>query len=110
MRDLLTRLFYVPYDITRRASFANGLKAARKRSGLSAQDAASQLTAKGIDCTRGTLLAWERGSGPTTREPFASDLPMIASVYHCTVDLFFSSGPVEHPPQPDAAKDDTSAQ
>ncbi len=87
----LANVMDVPYDIQRRAVFANGMKAARNRSGLSAQQAAALLTAHGLECTRGTLLAWERGQGPTTREPFASDLTIIARVYGCSVDEFFSS-------------------
>jgi transcriptional regulator with XRE-family HTH domain len=69
--------------------FAAALKAARRRSGLSAQQAAALLAAQGLVCSRGTLLAWERGQGPTTREPFASDLAIIAGIYRCAVDELF---------------------
>lgn len=77
------------YDIDRRTVLAVGLKAARKRAGLSANKAASLLLSLGLRCTRGTLLAWERGGGMTSREPFASDLIVIASAYGCTVQDFF---------------------
>jgi hypothetical protein len=40
-------------------------------------------------------LAWERGIGRTSREPFASDLAVIASVYGCSVADFFSPVEVE---------------
>jgi transcriptional regulator with XRE-family HTH domain len=69
------------------------MKAARKRSGYTAQEAAELLTARGLECSRGTLLAWERGIGPTTREPFASDLAIISEVYGCQVDEFFAVEP-----------------
>lgn len=78
------------YHVERRAQLANGLKSARRNSGLSAQTAASLLATHGIRCSRGTLLAWERGQGKTSREPFASDLHAIASIYGCTVDDLFS--------------------
>lgn len=80
----------MPYDVDRRAQLAEGLKAARRTSGLSAQSAANMLAAHGIRCSRGTLLAWERGRGKTSREPFASDLNAIAIVYGCTVDDLFA--------------------
>ena len=38
-------------------------------------------------------MAWERGIGPTTREPFASDLAIISEVYGCQVDEFFAVEP-----------------
>ena len=78
------------FDIGRRNVLSAGLKAARNRAGLSANEAASLLVSRGIPCKRGTLLAWERGSGQSTREPYASDLTMIASVYGCSVDEFFN--------------------
>ena len=77
------------FDTYRRASLAFGMKAARRRAHLSTNGAANLITAAGIKCTRGSLLAWERGVGYTSREPFASDLPAIAKVYGCAVgDLF----------------------
>jgi transcriptional regulator with XRE-family HTH domain len=67
------------------------MKAVRLRAGLNAADAAQLISASGIKCTRGTLLAWERGIGATSREPFASDLSVIAGIYRCKVaDLFAS--------------------
>lgn len=78
------------YHVERRAQLASGLKAARRNSGLSAQTAASMLAMHGIRCSRGTLLAWERGRGKTSREPFASDLQAIAEIYGCSVDDLFS--------------------
>jgi hypothetical protein len=42
-----------------------------------------------IPCTRGTLIAWERGEGVTSREPFASDLGVLALVLRCQVSDFF---------------------
>src|SRR5579859_2458620 len=77
------------YDSHRRAMFAKGLKAARQRAGVSAQEASAQLAARGLECSLGTLLAWERGVGTTTREPSASDLAVIAAIYACPVDFFF---------------------
>lgn len=77
------------YDIDRRTVLAMGLKSARKRAGLSANKAASLLLSRGLRCTRGTLLAWERGGGMTSREPFASDLIVIADSYGCSVKDFF---------------------
>jgi len=59
------------------------------KAGLSAAAAAKLILAAGIKCRRGTLLAWERGNAPTCREPFASDLPIIAGVYGCDVSDFF---------------------
>jgi transcriptional regulator with XRE-family HTH domain len=73
----------------RRHQLAAGLKAARHKSGLSASQAADLIAIKGLACTRGTLLAWERGTGGTSREPFASDLSVLASVYGCRVMEFF---------------------
>ncbi len=78
------------FDIEGRRTLALGLKTARKRCGLSALRAASLMAERGLKCTRGTLLAWERGAGVTSREPFASDLTVIASVYGCSVQDFFS--------------------
>jgi transcriptional regulator with XRE-family HTH domain len=81
------------YDCQRRTVLGTGLKAARKRAGLSAKKAANVLLQKGLRCTRGTLLAWERGGGLTSREPFASDLVVIASAYGCSVEDFFRVEP-----------------
>jgi transcriptional regulator with XRE-family HTH domain len=78
------------YNSQRRSQLGAGLKAARRRAGLSASDASAALTAKGLKCRRGTLLAWERGVGPTSREPFSSDLRLIASLYGCDVQDFFN--------------------
>lgn len=86
------------YDIERRTVLAVGLKAARKRAGLSANKAASLLLSRGLRCTRGTLLAWERGGGMTSREPFASDLVVIADAYGCSVQDFFQMGRSETTP------------
>lgn len=93
----------MPYNPHRRALFAKGLKAARKRAGLSAQQAAALLVERGLGCTRGTLLAWERGVGPTTREPFASDLGLIAGVYGCTIGSFYHHRDGVEPPPPQQA-------
>ena len=92
------------YDSHRRTVLGAGLKAARKRSGLSAKKAASLLLQNGLKCTRGTLLAWERGGGFTSREPFASDLIVIASVYACSVEDFFSAQAVAEKPEEVAAR------
>ncbi len=89
-----TRRTRASYDVHRRTLLAQGLKGARQRLGISARDAAAQLTAHGLDCTRGTLLAWERGGGRTSREPFASDLAVVAAVYHCAVAEFFNAAMV----------------
>ena len=82
------------YDGNRRYDLASGLKAARHNTGLSAARAATLISAAGIRCTRGTLLAWERGYGATSREPFASDLSSIAEVYGCCVGDFFQQAAV----------------
>jgi transcriptional regulator with XRE-family HTH domain len=87
------------YDNGRRNLLGNGLKMARKRAGYSAKKAAGVLLQQGLRCTRGTLLAWERGAGVTSREPFASDLVVIASAYGCTVQDFFAFEPA-HPIAP----------
>lgn len=77
------------YNAERRRSLALGLKAARRRANVSASHASQMIAANGVKCSRGTLLAWERGVGRTSREPFASDLAVIARVYCCKVDEFF---------------------
>ena len=77
------------YDPQRRAALAAQLKAARKRAALSASEASRRICEQGLNCSRGTLLAWERGVGPSTREPFASDLKILAQVYGCEVEDFF---------------------
>ena len=77
------------FNTERHVKFAHGLKTARQKAKLNAKDASSLIVAAGIRCTRGSLLAWERGGGATSREPFASDLPMIAKVYGCAVVDFF---------------------
>ena len=79
----------MPYHQDRRRKLAACLKQARKLAGLSASQASARMRAHGLRCTRGTLLAWERGIGITAREPFASDLIIVASVYGCAVDHFF---------------------
>ena len=81
------------FGAERRLRLARGLKAARKKAGLSATQASNRITAKGISCGRGTLLAWERGYGGTSREPASSDLPAIAEVYGCRVSGFFEEVP-----------------
>jgi hypothetical protein len=73
-----------------RRVLASGLKAARLRANLGSSEAARELTRRGLNCQRGTLLAWERGYGTTSREPYASDLPVIASLYGCGVSDFFN--------------------
>jgi transcriptional regulator with XRE-family HTH domain len=90
------------YDCERRTILGAGLKMARKRAGLSAKKAVSLLLEKGLPCTRGTLLAWERGGGLTSREPFASDLTVLASAYGCSVQDFFGVKVPE--PMPEAAE------
>lgn len=77
------------YHPDRRKRLGECLKAARKQAGLSATKAALLLQSKGLRCSRGTVLAWERGLGHTSREPFSSDLRLIAEAYACTVDDFF---------------------
>lgn len=77
------------YDAERRKLLGLNLKAARRRAGLAASTASALIAAKGLKCSRGTLLAWERGVGRTSREPFCSDLNLIASVYQCSVNDFF---------------------
>jgi transcriptional regulator with XRE-family HTH domain len=80
----------ISFDIERRTALGSGLKAARNRAGFTVKEAAGRLSARGLECKRGTLLAWERGGGRSSREPFASDLQLIASIYGCHVDDFFS--------------------
>ncbi len=82
------------YNADRRTILARGLKAARRSAELNATDAAKFISAMGIQCTRGTLFAWERGAGATSREPYASDLVVIARVYRCTVNDFFAQSEV----------------
>ncbi len=82
----------MPYNVGRRTVLARGLKTARQQAGLSAKEAAERLTAAGVSCTRGTLLAWERGGGRTSREPFASDLWLISQAYGCSANDLFSNG------------------
>jgi len=84
----------VSFDIDRRTALGRGLKTARNRAGLSVKEAASKLSSLGLECKRGTLLAWERGGGRSSREPFASDLGVIAALYGCRVDEFF---PLDQP-------------
>jgi transcriptional regulator with XRE-family HTH domain len=83
------------FDLGRRARLARGLKAARFRAKFPAKQAAMLLTSMGLSCQRGTLLAWERGRGTTSREPYASDLPVIAAVYGCSVDDLFGEPMIE---------------
>lgn len=87
----------MPYDKNRRRLFATSLKAARRRAGLTSDAAAALICSHGIPCTRGTLLAWERGHGATSREPFASDLFIIACIYQCTVDALVCSVGIQDP-------------
>lgn len=77
------------YDPLRRKLLGRGLKEARRQAGISASTAAAAISARGLHCTRGTLLAWERGVGRTSREPFCSDLCLIAGIYQCCVNDFF---------------------
>ena len=84
------------YDADRRAILGRGLKAARQNSELSARAAVVKLAEGGLHCTRGTLLAWERGRGPTSREPFASDLCLIAAIYGCRIEELFLPGENGH--------------
>ena len=51
------------YNQERRQLLAAGLKAARRKTGMSASQAASLIELKGLACTRGTLLAWEAWGG-----------------------------------------------
>lgn len=89
------------YDPERRRSLAEGLKSARRRAGISSAAAAARLSVLGLKCTRGALLAWERGSGRTSREPFASDIGLFAALYDCSVaDIYL-------PPPPTSAQDKT---
>ena len=81
------------YDCDRRRELGGKLKTARQRTGLSAADAARMISAFDVRCTPGTVLAWERGSGGCAREPFASDLLVIAMVYRCSVDEFYPESP-----------------
>ena len=69
----------------RHASLAYGIEAARRRSGLTVEEASHALTRRGIRCRCDTLLMWERGHGPSSREPRASDLSVIAEVYECDI-------------------------
>lgn len=85
------------YNAERRGILAWGLKVARKNATFSASAAAAAIAAAGIPCSRGTLLAWERGDGYTSREPFGSDLPIIAAIYGCSIADFFTQ------PKPDIA-------
>ena len=86
------------YDIERRTRFARRLKAARQRAQLSAKQASERLTSMGVACSRGTLLAWERGGGRTSREPFASDVALLAAAYGCDVNSLFDDTPVPQEP------------
>jgi transcriptional regulator with XRE-family HTH domain len=79
----------VSFDIDRRTALGRGLKTARNRAGMTVKEAASKLSSLGLECKRGTLLAWERGGGRSSREPFASDLAVIATLYGCQVNEFF---------------------
>jgi transcriptional regulator with XRE-family HTH domain len=88
----------VGYDAQRRLILGLGLKAARQKAGLTAGKAASLIAERGIRCRASTLFAWERGIGPGSREPFASDLAMIAAVYGCTVDSFYRNPTAEPAP------------
>lgn len=83
------------FDPERRARLAKGLKRARERSGMTSKEASAELTQRGLPCTLGTLLAWERGTGVTSREPFASDLGLIAELYRCTVESLFADEPAQ---------------
>ncbi len=82
----------MPYNVGRRTILAKGLKTARQKAALSAKEASERLTAAGVNCTRGTLLAWERGGGRTSREPFASDLWLISHAYGIAVSELFVLG------------------
>lgn len=65
---------------------------------------------RGLQCSRGTLLAWERGFGRTSREPFASDLVVIAAGYNCSVnDLFTALLDGIDVPFADASSDDDNS-
>lgn len=74
------------FDTERRARLGRGMKACRTKAGLTRADASSMISVAGIRCSPATLMAWERGRGGGSREPFASDLVMIAGVYHCRID------------------------
>lgn len=85
------------YDQARRQRLAQRLKEVRQKLGFSATVASATIAARGLKCSRGTLLAWERGTGPTSREPFASDLIVIAAVYGCLVSEFFAAARDDRP-------------
>lgn len=82
-------------NVDRRGDLDRGLKAARKKTELGATAAAHLIALTGIKCGRGTLLAWERGNRAMSREPFASDLPIIAEVYCCNIGDFFISSDID---------------
>ena len=77
------------FNSERRATLARGLKAARRKAGLSVKEVTNILAVKGLQCRHGTLSAWERHSD-SSREPFASYLPILATIYDCSVDDFFT--------------------
>jgi transcriptional regulator with XRE-family HTH domain len=77
------------YDIVRHEILATNLRAARKRAGLSATEAAQRMQESSVACTRATLLRWERIGGSRGSEPHASDLPVIAQVYECSISRLF---------------------
>ncbi len=74
------------FDIDRRARLGRGLKIARRKLALTCADAARLISTAGVRCSEATLMAWERGRGRGSREPFASDLSVIARVYGCRID------------------------
>ena len=64
-----------------------------------AAQAATAISAIGLPVTSGTILAWERGAGVTAREPFASDLPVLASVYGCSIGELLQEMEDRKPPE-----------
>lgn len=79
------------FNSDRRAILSRGLKSARQKARLSSREAIAMLSANGLSYRRSTLLAWEH-HGDSSREPFASDLPILAIIYNCSVeDLFAES-------------------
>jgi transcriptional regulator with XRE-family HTH domain len=96
------------FHTQRRAAFAARLKKIRRKSGLSASAAAELIRNHGLACSRGTLLAWERGQGTTSREPFASDLSILAAVFNCRIEDFFGGDAEADPPHVQRALDSTN--
>lgn len=65
------------------------LELARKRAGLSQQQAADACTAIGAPMTRGAVSQWEKGR----TEPDGRQIAALAQVYGCERDAFFHEQP-----------------